>query len=1167
MNSAALLVVLASSKAAGIAGGSYATVSVVLAGAVVSVEVAVDVLAAASSTLFLSFIPSVQILLRATDEVLSAAFDHSDELVARGLRPLPFLVYSGAMSVAYQFATFDDDNLSFLLPGGAGSYVAFLIVSYAVLLKFGADSYAVAVAAAPKLVRAAARVPGLVASAVRSFRAILAGKSHRYVTLLDFLLRTVPLFAVNQVMLGASTVLRRLVGRNNNKMKNNKKRVTFHETAQVREYSVTLGDHPWAQGGCPLGLDWEHAEAKECSLEEMEQRKVGVMGRRLSPAARFDRIVQVSGIDPNELMREERWRQWAQMEDQRLTDAVPDEDDMAAPVPAAAAAAVVVGTNPNGYVNILEFLLFFVPRFLVSKVLRGAKMLLGFGLAAPEPPAAAAAATEVAEGGTSKKRVTFNETAQVREYSVTLGDHPEAGKKGGCPLSLDWEYAEAKEVSLEAMEQRKVGVLGRYVKPVDRFNRIVQVSGIDPDELVQEELRRRMQQAEDDRLAFAKKRVTFNETAQVREYSVTLGDNPCAGKNGGCPLSLDWEYAEAKEVRLEAMEQRKVGVLGRYVKPVDRFNRIVQVSGIDPDELVQEELRRRMQQAEDDRRAAEVPDKEGDPEVGAEIVLAPVELCEPEHGPFLGGDDDYDDDDYMDVDMDEAEGFLEKEPMVAKVSVSADLVCKQEHGPFRGVDNEDDDDDDEEVPVPPQEDDESELAVEAAIHNPDPAMKELVEALSRLSLDGVDGGDRGNIEAKSKAEVRNDDDDSSQQLIGDNDEHRLAKLAEEKQAKDDKDDKKVQSDDKVEATPREGEEKGKVVESDDETEKEDDLQVEEEEEEDYYEDVVEVEVEQDPVPAESFPVSVTFGEDGEPEDDDGKESKPTREHRIANLVAKKHDESEDAEASEESGNTENGVEFDGRNDDDDEEAESSGGAEVEGGDVKAESTPTIRNADEGSAPMLDDDNDDWAPLPDHGDDDVAQPLDDNESALALALSAIPNPEPAMRELAVEAVPPPLSRRRPRRHVTFGNVQVQQYNLTLGDHPCADETGGYAISLDWAHAEVEEYSLDWYEETKPNCLILLTAEERKFVIEDISGTDRPALEALEAQRLEAIEQERLEQQKQRQARSKARKAARALPPVRRSARLANQAPPAETPSPSPLRRSARLANKPRCSYKD
>jgi hypothetical protein len=103
----------------------------------------------------------------------------------------------------------------------------------------------------------------------------------------------------------------------------------------------------------------------------------------------------------------------------------------------------------------------------------------------------------------------------------------------------------------------------------------------------------------------------------------------------------------------------------------------------------------------------------------------------------LGGDDD---DDYMDVDVDEdgepeVDDALEKAPMLAKVSSPVDLVCEKEHDPFRGVDNDnEDDDDDDEKPVPPQGDDESNLAVEPAIHNPDPAMEDLVEGLSRLAL-------------------------------------------------------------------------------------------------------------------------------------------------------------------------------------------------------------------------------------------------------------------------------------------------------------------------------------------------------------------------------------------------------------------------------------------------
>jgi hypothetical protein len=250
------------------------------------------------------------------------------------------------------------------------------------------------------------------------------------------------------------------------------------------------------------------------------------------------------------------------------------------------------------------------------------------------------------------------------------------------------------------------------------------------------------------------------------------------------------------------------------------------------------------------------------------------------------------------------------------------------------------------------------------------------------------------------------------------------------------------------------------------------------------------------------------------------------------------------------------------------------------------------------SPLLDDGDDDLSPLLDDGDDDLAQPLDDNESALSLSLEPaihnpepamqepddnesavvvavapeIPHPEPAVQELAVGAVLPP-SRRGPRRHVTFGNVQVREYSATLGDHPCADGTGGYPISLDWAHAEAEEYSLDWYEETKPNRIVLLTAEARKFVIQDISGMDRSALEALEEQRLQTIERERIEQQQRRQARSEARKAARALLPVRRSARLSSKAPPqvagaADAAPPTlPLRRSSRLANKALCSYRE
>jgi hypothetical protein len=91
--------------------------------------------------------------------------------------------------------------------------------------------------------------------------------------------------------------------------------------------------------------------------------------------------------------------------------------------------------------------------------------------------------------------------------------------------------------------------------------------------------------------------------------------------------------------------------------------------------------------------------------------------------------------------------------------------------------------------------------------------------------------------------------------------------------------------------------------------------------------------------------------------------------------------------------------------------------------------------------------------------------------------------------------------RPRKTVSFGNVQVQEYSVTLGDNPCADETGGYPLSLDWAHTEVVEYSLDWYEETKSEgACAELSAGQRKRRIEDVTGVNPVVLEWKEEHRL-------------------------------------------------------------------
>ena len=51
-----------------------------------------------------------------------------------------------------------------------------------------------------------------------------------------------------------------------------------------------------------------------------------------------------------------------------------------------------------------------------------------------------------------KHRVSFD-TVTVRDYHVTLGDHPSCAK--GVPLSLDWEYTQLPPKKIDAFEYQR----------------------------------------------------------------------------------------------------------------------------------------------------------------------------------------------------------------------------------------------------------------------------------------------------------------------------------------------------------------------------------------------------------------------------------------------------------------------------------------------------------------------------------------------------------------------------------------------------------------------------------------------------------------------------------------------------------------------------------------
>lgn len=98
----------------------------------------------------------------------------------------------------------------------------------------------------------------------------------------------------------------------------------------------------------------------------------------------------------------------------------------------------------------------------------------------------------------------------------------------------------------------------------------------------------------------------------------------------------------------------------------------------------------------------------------------------------------------------------------------------------------------------------------------------------------------------------------------------------------------------------------------------------------------------------------------------------------------------------------------------------------------------------------------------------------------------------------------------RRKVHFGDVQIQEYNVTLGDHPCVDQ---FPISLDWDHTSVLTMKLSDYEGSRlqrisskchrrrgPHVLSPMERRMRLSIVAGISAAD-----------LQQREQERLEQQ--------------------------------------------------------
>ena len=60
--------------------------------------------------------------------------------------------------------------------------------------------------------------------------------------------------------------------------------------------------------------------------------------------------------------------------------------------------------------------------------------------------------SSVASSGQREPSVRFS-IVQVREYSLTIGDHPCC--RSGCPLSLDWDYETKTSVKIDQFEAER----------------------------------------------------------------------------------------------------------------------------------------------------------------------------------------------------------------------------------------------------------------------------------------------------------------------------------------------------------------------------------------------------------------------------------------------------------------------------------------------------------------------------------------------------------------------------------------------------------------------------------------------------------------------------------------------------------------------------------------
>ena len=93
----------------------------------------------------------------------------------------------------------------------------------------------------------------------------------------------------------------------------------------------------------------------------------------------------------------------------------------------------------------------------------------------------------------------------------------------------------------------------------------------------------------------------------------------------------------------------------------------------------------------------------------------------------------------------------------------------------------------------------------------------------------------------------------------------------------------------------------------------------------------------------------------------------------------------------------------------------------------------------------------------------------------------------------------------QKRVSFSTVEIQEYSLTLGDHPCTDS---YPLSLDWEHTEPYEMDLQDYEKRPHHHQIVhhLSPLQRRVRLSIVSGLSPKEVTKKELERHKQLDKE-------------------------------------------------------------